>query len=145
MEKFNQIELELLECNIDDMNPQIYPYVMKKLLDIGANDVWITPIIMKEGRPANTLSVLCNEVLTNEILEILFSETTSIGIRESTVKRFQLERENQKISIESGEVSMKISKDSAGKEYNRSLEFKDCQKLAEKTKLPLKTIYNKIK
>ena len=75
-------EAWMVECNIDDMNPEWYDHLFRKLFEAGASDVFLTPIIMKKLRPANTLSVLCNSRIKSEIKAIIFRNSTTIGLRE---------------------------------------------------------------
>jgi len=85
-------KLILLETNIDDMDPRIYPYLSEQLFKEGALDVWLTNIIMKKGRPGILLSVLCPLQKRDEILNLIFRESTTIGIRETRINRFSLRR-----------------------------------------------------
>ena len=85
--------LSILETNIDDLNPEFYAYVMEKLFSAGALDVFITPIQMKKNRPGAQLSVICNEKDTNEARQIIFSETSTLGIRQQSIWRHSLRRE----------------------------------------------------
>ena len=84
-------EFVVAECNIDDMSSQLFPYVMEKLMNLGALDVWTSNIIMKKGRPAHKLSVMCTKELLAEIATLLFRETTTLGIRYYEVDRKMLE------------------------------------------------------
>lgn len=87
-----QEKLFILETNIDDLDPRIYPYVMERLLKSGANDVWLNQIIMKKGRPGILLSVLAKKEKMKEIMNIIFNETTTLGIRVTEADRFFLKR-----------------------------------------------------
>lgn len=80
-------EQYILETNIDDMNPEFYGYIEEKLFDAGALDVFKTPIFMKKGRPGIKLSVLISEKIEKDILDIVFEETTSIGVRKYKVEK----------------------------------------------------------
>jgi pyridinium-3,5-bisthiocarboxylic acid mononucleotide nickel chelatase len=102
-------EAWMLECNIDDMNPEWYDHLFRKLFEAGASDVFLTPIIMKKSRPANTLSVLCKGSIKPEIKVILFKNSTTIGLREYPVAKTVLERQERKIETELGTVSVKYS------------------------------------
>ncbi|MGA2090275.1 MAG: LarC family nickel insertion protein [Endomicrobiales bacterium] len=86
----------LLETNIDDMDPRIYPYVVELLMAAGARDAWLTQVLMKKGRPGIVLSVLCHEREEHEMLTILFTETTTLGIRRSMRERILLKRSQTK-------------------------------------------------
>ena len=70
-----------IEANVDDLDPRIWPRVIEQLLAVGADDAWITPIVMKKGRPAFTLGVLCGDGVADEVRRVIFTETSSIGLR----------------------------------------------------------------
>ena len=99
----------MVECNIDDMNPEWYDYLFGKLFDAGASDVFLTPILMKKSRPANTLSVLCNNQILSNIKSVIFHHTTTIGIREYKVAKTVLERREKEIETVLGKVKVKCS------------------------------------
>jgi len=99
----------MVECNIDDMNPEWYDHLFRKLFEAGASDVFLTPIIMKKSRPANTLSVLCNNNIKPEIKAIIFKNSTTIGLREYSVTKTVLERQERVIETELGKVNVKYS------------------------------------
>ena len=131
--------LLLLECNLDDMNPEIMPYVLEKLLAAGALDAWIQPIIMKKGRPAQTLRVLCRQEQEQKLQQILFTETTTLGVRAWPVERTALERRWEMVQTPWGQVRVKEGL-LAGKVVNAVPEFEDCKKLAEEKAVPLKMV-----
>ena len=85
-----------IETNIDDMDPRIYPFVMDKLLKSGANDVWLRQVIMKKGRPGIVFSVICKSNESPRMIDIIFNETTTLGVRVSPFARFELKREQKK-------------------------------------------------
>ena len=89
---FDTDEVILLETNIDDMDPRIYPYVMEKMFTAGAKDVWFNQVMMKKGRPGIVLSALCSRDNEKTLAEILFKETTTLGIRRFAVPRYVLKR-----------------------------------------------------
>jgi hypothetical protein len=99
----------MVECNIDDMNPEWYDHLFGKLFDAGASDVFLTPIIMKKSRPANTLSVLCNNSILSNIKSQIFHHTTTIGIREYKVAKTVLDRTEKEIETALGKVRVKCS------------------------------------
>ena len=130
----------LLETNIDDMNPQVYGYLLERLLAAGALDVWTTPIYMKKNRPAATLSVLVAEDKKEPCAEIIFAETTAIGLRVLAVdERLEAERQMAKVTTKYGEVSVKVSA-FHGKIVSVSAEYEDCRQLALAHKIPLKLV-----
>jgi uncharacterized protein (DUF111 family) len=134
----------VIETNIDDMNPQIYDHVIQKLMDQGAQDAYLTPIIMKKGRPAILLSVLTDSSKTDALVDTIFRETTSIGVRIQEVGRKKLSREIQEVDTMYGKVRVKISRQ--GKEIlTVTPEYEDCRKIAEEKQVPLKMILEEAK
>jgi len=131
--------LLLLECNLDDLNPEIMPYVLEKLLAAGALDAWLQPIIMKKGRPAQTLKVLCKPEQKQALQQILFTETTTLGVRAWPVYRTALERRWKTAQTPWGQVRVKEGL-LDGRVVNAVPEFEDCKTLAEEKDIPLKTI-----
>ena len=131
--------LLVAETNIDDMNPEIVPFLMDRLFEAGALDVWVTPIQMKKGRPAMTLSLLARPGDRDILLDIIMTESTSIGVRTYPTERLSLSREPKIIETPWGEVAVKAVHRGAGLEFVP--EFESCRRIARKTKLPLKDIY----
>lgn len=129
-------EAMMLECNIDDMNPEWYDHLIGKLFEAGASDVFLTPIIMKKSRPANMLSVLCSRKIAPEMKAIIFNNSTTIGLREYPVTKTVLDREEKEIETELGKVRVKCSY-FQGKEIRFKPEFEDLKKLASIHKLSL--------
>lgn len=138
-----EAQMLIVEANIDDLNPQVYEYVMEKLLVLGARDVWMTPIIMKKSRPATLLSVLADAPLLESIAACLFAETSTIGIRHYPVQRQIAGRVIKKITTPWGEVSVKVSS-YQNRICNIAPEFDDCRKLAEEHNIPLKQIQQQV-
>jgi pyridinium-3,5-bisthiocarboxylic acid mononucleotide nickel chelatase len=136
--------LTMLETNIDNMNPEIYSYLFPKLLDNKALDVFVTPIIMKKNRPANILSVLCNEEMAGQLEEILFTETSTLGIRKYKVEREELQREFKNVTTRYGMITVKYAFRN-GKLLKFTPEYEDCRLIAEKTNIPLIQIINEIR
>ncbi|CBZ01924.1 nickel pincer cofactor biosynthesis protein LarC [Clostridium botulinum] len=142
----NDIEKEealILECNIDDMNSEIYEYVINKLLHEGASDAYITPIIMKKTRPAAKLTVLCENKLENIMREIIFKETTTLGIRKYSVEKSMLKRKIEKVKTIYGEISVKRSY-LKGQVLNSKPEYEDCKKIALENNIPIKEVYEAV-
>lgn len=132
--------LYILETNIDDMNPQDYGYVYERLLEAGALDVWATPIFMKKNRPAAALSVLVGEAEKEACADIIFEETTSIGLRVVPVgERMEAARRTALVKTPYGEVSCKISA-YKGHIVSVSAEYEDCRRLAKEKNVPLKKV-----
>ncbi|MGO5065707.1 nickel pincer cofactor biosynthesis protein LarC [Clostridium sporogenes] len=136
-------EAIILECNIDDMNSEIYEYVINKLLYEGASDAYITPIIMKKTRPAVKLTVLCKNKLENVMKEIMFKETTTLGIRKYYVEKSMLKRKIEKVKTIYGEVSIKKSY-LKGNILNSKPEYEDCKKIALENHISIKDVYEEV-
>ena len=145
--EFNQIKLAktqwLLETNIDDMNPEIFPYVEEKLLALGALDVYKTPIIMKKGRSAVKLSVLAPREKLETLQEAILIETTAIGLRSYPVQKVMLERRVEKVQTPYGVVRVKFSY-LKGRLLKYKAEYEDCQRLAKEKGVPLREIYREV-
>jgi uncharacterized protein (DUF111 family) len=133
-------EMVVIEANIDDMNPEIHPYVIGKLLEAGAADAWLTPVIMKKGRPGVIISVLAQAPLGDALSAVIFAETTTIGIRSYSVSRRALERAKRTVLTSLGEVTVKVIVTGGGERLVP--EFEECRRLAGKHKLPLVQIYH---
>jgi uncharacterized protein (TIGR00299 family) protein len=133
----------VLECNIDDMNPEMYGYVMEVLFGLGADDVFITPIMMKKARPASKLTVLCSPDKKQTLTEALLTHTTSLGLRTYEVDKTMLEREFSKIQTKYGEVTVKKAI-YRGKELKSKPEYEDCIRLAKEHGIPVQKIYEEI-
>jgi len=134
----------IIETNIDDMSPQLYDYVIEKLMLQGAQDVYLTPIIMKKGRPAILLSVLTDKSKADMILDTIFRETTSIGVRIQEVGRKKLGREIKEVDTMYGKIRVKISK--RGDDIlTITPEYEDCRKIAEEKQIPLKQVMEEAK
>ena len=143
MEDYEQDTVSLIQTNIDDMNPQICGYLMEKLLEQGALDVWFTPIQMKKNRPAICLSVLAERDDVNSLCDVIFNESTTIGVRISEVKRKKLSRETKTLKTKYGAINIKIGR--KGKLVkNISPSYDDCKKLARKLNVPLKNIFEEV-
>ncbi len=142
--EMNEGELYIIETNIDDMNPEFYPYIIDKLLKSGAMDVFILPVVMKKGRVGNLLKVLSSPKKLEEIKKILFEETTTFGIRYYRVRREILERKTVQIKTKYGNVRVKIGYYN-GKIVSVSPEYEDCKKLAMEKGVAIKEIYEEAK
>lgn len=132
--------MRVLETNLDDLNPEIFDHAMDRLFKAGARDVWLTPVQMKKNRPATLLRVLCAPSDVNAMADILFSETTTLGIRESSVVRTSLAREMRSVETAFGEIRVKVTL--GDESWARAIpEYEDCRQLAEKLGVPLREIY----
>ena len=133
-------DLSLIETNIDDMDAQLFGYVSERLFALGALDVWTTPIYMKKNRPAHMLSVLVEEDKRAQCLSLLFSETTSIGMRVLHVdERVEAVRHTALVDTPHGKVRCKVSA-YGGKIVSLSPEYEDCREIAAREGIPLKRV-----
>jgi uncharacterized protein (TIGR00299 family) protein len=134
-----QDELLIVECNIDDMNPQDYSLAMDKLFDAGALDVWLTPIIMKKSRPAHTLSILAPSLALDSVARVALTETTSIGLRYYPVERIIADRSELIVATVWGSVRVKISRHQ-GKVCQVTPEYEDCLRLSLASGEPVRIV-----
>lgn len=140
LEKYLKDVVTVVETNIDNMNPELYEYVVEKLFNAGALDVYMSNIQMKKNRPGTLLSVIAEEKELNKIIDIIFTETTTLGVRTYKVSRFKFQREEKVISTKYGNIKVKIGK--LGNEIkNIAPEYESCKSIAEKLNIPLKTVY----
>lgn len=131
--------VNIIECNIDDMNPQIYGYFVEKALAAGALDVYITAVQMKKNRPGQCLSVICDPSRLDALARLVFAETTTIGLRIQKAHRRVLNRSQETIETRFGQVRVKVARLN-GSVLNAMPEFADCQRLAEENAIPLKEV-----
>jgi uncharacterized protein (TIGR00299 family) protein len=135
--------LLLLETNIDDLSPQILGFVMERAFELGALDCWFTPIQMKKNRPATMISILCDIEKREVLSELLYIETTTLGIRVREIERSCLAREIVKVETEFGEVSVKIA-DYNGKVVNAKPEYEQIREIALQSKKTLREIERQV-
>jgi pyridinium-3,5-bisthiocarboxylic acid mononucleotide nickel chelatase len=133
----------LIESNIDDMNPEFYDYISERLFKAGASDVYFSQIIMKKGRPGVVLNVICEAGLEGIIKEIIFTESTTVGIRTFNFQKDTLAREFGKLNTIYGEVTIKRSFHN-GKEVSVKPEYDECKRIAAEKAIPVKEVYNNI-
>lgn len=139
-EGYEEDVVAVIETNIDDMNPQLYEHVMEQLFDVGALDVFLTQIQMKHNRPGVQLSVLVAEEHIREALDVLFAETTTIGVRSQQMRRWKLRREQVSVETRYGRVSVKVARRGEAV-LNAKPEYQGCRRIAEKCSVPLKEVY----
>ena len=130
-----------MECNIDDMNPEMYEDVMEALFTKGAYDVFLTPVIMKKSRPATRISVLCSEEDKPAIEEILWLRTSTFGLRFQRVSKVMLKRDFSTLSTKFGDVSIKNGY-WRGRKIKSKPEYEDCRRLAKEKGVSVKEIYD---
>src|ERR1700678_1745210 len=129
--------VSVIETNLDDMSPQIYGYFVERALAAGALDVFSTAVQMKKNRPGVLLTILCDAAHTARLIDLVFRETTTIGVRTYDVRRKVLDRELVPVATPFGEVRMKISRMN-GSVLNATPEYEDCKRLAAEKGIPLK-------
>jgi uncharacterized protein (TIGR00299 family) protein len=132
--------IAVIETVIDDSNPQVVAYVSELLLEAGAWDVYRVAVQMKKGRTGTQVTVLCRPDLVPTLEEILFRETTTIGLHWRLESKSSLKREFVKVSTAWGDVSIKVARWPNGKVANASPEYEDCRKLATQHAIPLKQV-----
>jgi uncharacterized protein (TIGR00299 family) protein len=136
-------ELSLLECNIDDMSPELYPYLLDRLLASGARDAWIAPMVMKKGRPGILVSVLCEGRDEQIMTKLLFAETTTLGVRRNPVSRSVLERTLRSLETPFGPVPVKVALQPDGSRRVKP-EYEACRSIAMERDLPLLEVYREL-
>ncbi|HJY85640.1 MAG TPA: nickel pincer cofactor biosynthesis protein LarC, partial [Candidatus Acidoferrales bacterium] len=132
-------EVTVIEANLDDMNPQIYGYFVERALGAGALDVFATPVQMKKNRPGQLLTVLCEPAVADGLVELIFRETTTIGVRTYAACRKTLERESVLVETPLGVIRVKVAS-LDGRVLNAAPEYDDCRRIAVEKNLPLKQV-----
>lgn len=135
--------MAIVEANIDDMNPEFYPTVLERLFEAGAVDAFLTPILMKKSRPANMLTVLTAYRHLEQVVETVFQETTSIGVRIINAEKRFLPREMIEVATPWGSVKAKACY-LRGELVNLAPEYEDCRRLSKEAGVPVKMIYQEI-
>jgi pyridinium-3,5-bisthiocarboxylic acid mononucleotide nickel chelatase len=132
----------VLETNVDDLDPRLWPSVLQRLLEAGASDAWLSPILMKKGRPAHTLHVLVgpDSAVRQRLRDIVLTETTAIGLPESAVVKTTLDRREEVVQLRGQAVRIKIAIDAAGQVVNVQPEYDDLATAAATLGLPLKQV-----
>ncbi len=131
--------ITVLEANLDDLNPQVFGYVMDRLLEEGALDTFGMPVQMKKNRPGTLLMVLCKPEDASKLTQLIFTETTTLGVRRRDEMRQTLARRWENVRTPWGEVRIKIASMN-GTVTNYAPEYEDCRKLAAEHHVPLKTV-----
>ncbi|MQA86226.1 MAG: nickel pincer cofactor biosynthesis protein LarC [Streptosporangiales bacterium] len=129
----------LVETNVDDLDPRLWPGVLAALLDAGAADAWLTPILMKKGRPAHTLSVLVDADRANPVRRTIFAETSTIGLREHAVAKRELSRGERTVDVDGCAVRMKLAY-LDGAVVNAQPEYEDVAAAAAALHRPVKYV-----
>ncbi len=131
--------ITVLEANLDDLNPQVFGYVMDRLLEDGALDAFAMPVQMKKNRPGTLLTVLCKPEDADKLSQLIFTETTTLGVRRRDERRQTLARRWENVTTPWGEVRIKIASMN-GTVTNCAPEYEDCRRIAAEHHVPLKTV-----
>ncbi|MFC6342944.1 LarC family nickel insertion protein, partial [Nocardioides hankookensis] len=126
----------LLECNVDDLDPRVWPAVIAALLEVGASDAWLTPILMKKGRPAHTLSVLVDAARADDVRTTIFHQTSTIGLREQPLTKHALDREMVAVEVGGHPVAVKLARHH-GVVVNAQPEYDDVARAASALQRPV--------
>jgi len=133
----------VIEANLDDMNPQLYGWFVEQALAAGALDVYSAPVQMKKNRPGQLVTVLCHPYAVDRMVELLFRETTTIGVRFSEMHRRVLERETHSLDTPYGSVRVKVARYN-GQVLNVAPEYEDCRRIAAERGIPLKQVLTEV-
>ncbi len=133
-------QVSIVETNIDDMNPEFYEPAMERLFEAGALDVYLTPIVMKKGRPATLLTAICPIQRTDEVARVILRETSSFGVRISRATRRCLDRRWETVTTRYGDIRVKIG--TADGIETTSPEYEDCRKAADQHGVPVREVYS---
>jgi uncharacterized protein (TIGR00299 family) protein len=131
--------ITVLEANLDDLNPQVFGYVMERLLEEGALDAFGMPVQMKKNRPGTLLTILCKPEDASKLTQLIFTETTTLGVRRRDEMRQTLARRWESVATPWGEVRIKIASMN-GTVTNYAPEYEDCRRIAAEHRVPLKTV-----
>ena len=135
-------QLQIVECNLDDMNPEFFAHVMERIFDAGALDVWLQPLQMKKNRPAHLLSALCAIDDAPAIVRTILRETTTLGVRLHSVERASLEREMGAVATPFGKVRVKIARWDEADLRRAKPEWDDVQRLARENHVTAREVYD---
>jgi uncharacterized protein (TIGR00299 family) protein len=131
--------ITVLEANIDDLNPQVFGYVMDRLLEQGALDVFGLPVQMKKNRPGMLLTILCRPADASKLAHLVFTETTTLGVRQREEQRQTLARQWVTVTTRWGDVRLKVASLN-GAITNYAPEYEDCRRIAAEHQVPLKSV-----
>ena len=137
-------KLWMLETNVDDMSPQYFGYVMDKAFELGALDCYFTAVQMKKNRPGSLVSVLCRNSERELLMQMLFAETTTLGVRSYEVNRRALAREVIRVETMYGPIDVKVAQLN-GTVINEMPEYDQCRAAAEKAQVPLKQVEDAVR
>jgi uncharacterized protein (DUF111 family) len=143
-EGYEHDEVEVIECQIDDLQPELYPYLMERLLQSGAIDVYFIPVQMKKGRSGFLVHVLVEPSDRLRISEVLFQETTTLGIRLSRRNRIKLSRRACEVETALGRIPAKMVEGPALGGVEVRPEYEVCRQVAEDEGIPLRKVYEEV-
>ncbi|HEU0213342.1 MAG TPA: nickel pincer cofactor biosynthesis protein LarC [Jiangellaceae bacterium] len=135
----NRTATLVLEANVDDMDPRLWPSILARLLAAGASDAWLVPIVMKKGRPAFTLGVLVDDDAAAPVRRVVFTETTTIGLRETSVDKRALDRTEHLVDVDGNQVRVKAAR-LDGVVVNVQPEYEDVVAVATRLGRPVKAV-----
>ncbi len=130
----------VIEANIDDLNAQVFGHLMEKALEAGALDIFYTPVQMKKNRPGVLVTLLCRTEDRRRMSELIFRETTTLGVRYREERREILRREHIAVETAFGQIKMKMARDAGGQVVNYAPEFEDCRSAAEQYQAPIREV-----
>jgi uncharacterized protein (TIGR00299 family) protein len=130
----------VLSTNIDDMNPEWLPPLIEQLMNAGALDAWLAPILMKKGRPAHALSVICEPASAERLRSLIYTRSSSLGIRQDSIARYSLPRRIERVATRWGEVAVKVASLPNG-ELRPSPEFAECKAISDRSDVPIAAVY----
>jgi uncharacterized protein (DUF111 family) len=129
--------VDVIETTIDDMNPQVYSFLQERLFQMGALEVFLTPVQMKKGRPGSLVTVLSEPGRAGKLAEEIFGQTTTLGLRVSTQQRMELARRLEEVETPFGRIRMKVP---AAFSDRASPEYEDCARAAREAGVPVAAV-----
>jgi hypothetical protein len=136
--------MAVIETGIDDMNPQIYDYIIQKVLDMGAMDIFLSPVQMKKNRPGTMVTAICPPDLVEKVSDFLIRETTTIGLRWRVDNRIKAHRTIEEVRTKYGPIKYKAAR-SGTETVNLSPEYDDCKRVAIEKKVPIKDVMEEVR
>jgi hypothetical protein len=133
-------QVAVLRTTIDDMNPEHYGYVQERLFEAGALEVYLVQIIMKKGRPGVQLTVLCEPEAKDDLVDIIFAETTTLGVRVSLEGREELDRWTEAVDTPFGAIQVKRAR-LRDETVKTSPEYEACRAVARSRRVPIRAVY----
>ena len=135
--------LSIIETNIDDMTGELLGYVQERLFELGARDVWFTPIQMKKNRPATMMSAIVSSDLEHEAIGLVMRETSTLGVRVRPLARYEVERDSIEVDTSLGKVAIKVKR-IEGKNVSVAPEYEVCRRIALERGIPLQEVYRRV-